>query len=207
MTAGSRHDGERPRPESGTAPRPHLRAVPRPVATGPLVVLVGPMGVGKSTVGRLLAERLGVAHRDTDDDLVTDQGKSVAELFGEHGEAGFRALEKEAVRVALAEHEGVLSLGGGAVLEQDTRSLLAGRHVVWLSMAGTEAVRRLADEGTRPLLAGDAAGRWAALARARRSLYEEVAACHVPTDGRTPAQVVAAVLETLPRRSSALPEP
>lgn len=180
------------------------RTAPWPVTPGPLVVLVGTMGVGKSTVGRLLAERLGVAHRDTDDDIVTGQGRAVVDLFREHGEAGFRALEKEAVRVALAEHDGVLSLGGGAVLDEGTRALLTGRHVVWLTMDEAEAVRRVAGDRGRPLLAaGDAAGRWAALDRARRPLYEQVAACAVTTDGRTPQEVTAAVLDTLERRGAA----
>ncbi|MFE5759275.1 shikimate kinase, partial [Streptomyces massasporeus] len=91
--------------------------------SGPLVVLVGPMGVGKSTVGRLLAERLGVSYRDTDDDIVAEQGRSIAEIFVDEGESAFRAVEKAAVRRALGEHDGVLALGGGAILDTDTRAL------------------------------------------------------------------------------------
>ncbi|MCT7356561.1 AAA family ATPase, partial [Streptomyces sp. 15-116A] len=83
--------------------------------SGPLVVLVGPMGVGKSTVGRLLAERLGVAYRDTDDDIIAERGRTVAEIFAGEGEAAFRAAEARAVADALAGHDGVLALGGGAV--------------------------------------------------------------------------------------------
>ncbi|MER6569715.1 shikimate kinase, partial [Streptomyces sp. NPDC001093] len=98
----------------------------------PAVVLVGPMGVGKSTVGPLLAERLGVGYRDTDEDIVVAEGRPIAEIFVEEGEPVFRALEKRAVHTALAEHEGVLALGGGAVLDADTRALLAGHRVVYL---------------------------------------------------------------------------
>ena len=79
--------------------------------TAPQVVLVGPMGVGKSTVGQLLAERLGVGYRDTDDDIVAAQGRTIAEIFVDEGEPAFRAIEKAAVHRALAEHNGVLALG------------------------------------------------------------------------------------------------
>ena len=96
--------------------------------TRPQVVLVGPMGVGKSTVGQLLAGRMGVGYRDTDDDIVAEQGRTVAGIFVDEGEPVFRAIEKAAVRRALAEHDGVLALGGGSVLDEDTRALLAGQR-------------------------------------------------------------------------------
>ncbi|MFE0318835.1 shikimate kinase, partial [Streptomyces albogriseolus] len=110
--------------------------------SGPLVVLVGPMGVGKSTVGRLLAERLGVAYRDTDEDIVAEQGRTIAEIFADDGECAFRAIEARAVARALAGHDGVLALGGGAVLDPRTRALLSGRPVVFLDADAGEAVRR-----------------------------------------------------------------
>lgn len=94
--------------------------------TGPRIVLVGPMGVGKSTVGELLAQRLDAAYRDTDADIVASQGKEISDIFLDDGEPHFRALESAAVRAALAEHTGVLSLGGGAVLDASTRELLGG---------------------------------------------------------------------------------
>ncbi|QIJ65851.1 shikimate kinase [Streptomyces sp. JB150] len=165
--------------------------------TGPLVVLVGPMGVGKSTVGRLLAERLGVGYRDTDDDIVAEQGRAIADIFATEGEPHFRALEKRAVRRALAGHDGVLALGGGAVLDPDTRALLAGQRVVYLTMEAGEAARRIGPDTTRPLLAVDPQERWRALAEARRPLYTEVARAMVATDGRTPAEVARAVLDAL----------
>src|SRR5438045_1449052 len=100
------------------------------------------MGVGKSTVGELLAQRLGVGYRDTDEDIVAGQGRSIADIFVDEGEPAFRAIEKQAVHTALAEHEGVLALGGGAILDADTRALLAGQRVVYLSMDVEEAVKR-----------------------------------------------------------------
>lgn len=163
----------------------------------PSVVLVGPMGVGKSTVGRLLAEDLGVGYRDTDDDIVTAEGRTIAEIFVDDGEPAFRALEKAAVRRALAEHAGVLALGGGSVLDAETRALLAGHRVVYLSMEVEEAVRRTGLGVARPLLAVNPRKQWRELMEARRHLYEEVAAVVVPTDGRTPDEVTRAALDAL----------
>ncbi|MEV0692707.1 shikimate kinase [Streptomyces sp. NPDC050388] len=155
------------------------------------------MGVGKSTVGRLLAERLGVGYRDTDDDIVAAQGRSIAEIFVDEGESAFRALEKQAVRTALAEHEGVLALGGGAVLDADTRALLAGGRVVYLSMDVEEAVKRTGLNAARPLLAVNPRKQWRELMEARRHLYEEAATAVVATDGRTPEEVTRSALDAL----------
>ncbi|MER5739997.1 MULTISPECIES: shikimate kinase [unclassified Streptomyces] len=164
---------------------------------GPLVVLVGPMGSGKSTVGALLAERLGAPYRDTDADIVAAEGREISDIFVEDGEERFRALEKAAVAKALAEHEGVLALGGGAVLDAGTRALLAGRPVAYLSMDVEEAVRRVGLGAARPLLAVNPRRQWRELMDARRPLYEEVARVVVATDARTPEEVAAAVLDAL----------
>ncbi|MFI9806825.1 shikimate kinase [Streptomyces sp. NPDC052301] len=163
----------------------------------PAVVLVGPMGVGKSTVGRLLAERLGLGYRDTDDDIVAAEGRTIADIFVDEGEPVFRAIEKRAVHAALASHEGVLALGGGAVLDADTRALLAAHRVVYLSMDVEEAVRRTGLNAARPLLAVNPRKQWRELMEARRHLYEEVATAVVPTDGRTPEEVTQAALDAL----------
>jgi shikimate kinase len=165
--------------------------------TGPLLVLVGPMGVGKSTVGRLLAERLGVGYRDTDDDIVAEQGRTIAEIFVDEGEPVFRAIEKAAVHRALAEHDGVLALGGGSILDADTRALLAGQRVVYLSMDVEEAVKRTGLNTARPLLAVNPRKQWRELMEARRHLYEEVATAVVATDGRTPEEVTQVALDAL----------
>ncbi|MEU6290194.1 shikimate kinase [Streptomyces sp. NPDC005047] len=163
----------------------------------PLVVLVGPMGVGKSTVGHLLAERLGVGYRDTDEDIVSAQGRSIAEIFVDEGEPVFRELEKNAVRTALTGHDGVLALGGGAIMDADTRALLAGQRVVYLSMAVDEAVKRTGLNAARPLLAVNPRKQWRELMEARRHLYEEAATVVVATDGRTPEEVTQAALDAL----------
>ncbi|QYX83394.1 shikimate kinase [Streptomyces akebiae] len=155
------------------------------------------MGVGKSTVGQLLAERLGVAYRDTDDDIVAEQGREIAEIFVDEGEPAFRAIEKRAVHTALAGHDGVLALGGGAILDADTRALLVGQRVVYLSMDVEEAVKRTGLNAARPLLAVNPRKQWRELMEARRSLYEEVATAVVATDGRTPEEVTRAALDAL----------
>ncbi|MFI2119195.1 3-dehydroquinate synthase [Streptomyces rubiginosohelvolus] len=165
--------------------------------SGPLVVLVGPMGVGKSTVGELLAARLGTTYRDTDADVVAEAGKPIAEIFYDEGEEHFRALERRAVAAAVSGHPGVLSLGGGAVLDGATRELLAGRPVVYLSMDVDEAVRRVGLGAARPLLAVNPRRQWRELMDARRHLYEEVARTVVATDENTPQEVAQAIIDAL----------
>ncbi|MFI1251245.1 3-dehydroquinate synthase [Streptomyces anulatus] len=165
--------------------------------SGPLVVLVGPMGVGKSTVGELLAARLGTTYRDTDADVVAEAGKPIAEIFYDEGEEHFRALERRAVEAAVAGHPGVLALGGGAVLDAATRELLAGRPVAYLSMDVDEAVRRVGLGAARPLLAVNPRRQWRELMDARRHLYEEVARTVVATDEHTPEEVAQAIIDAL----------
>ncbi|KUJ59051.1 shikimate kinase [Streptomyces sp. NRRL F-5122] len=155
------------------------------------------MGVGKSTVGQLLAERLGVGFRDTDEDIVAEQGRSIADIFVDEGESAFRALEKRSVHTALAEHDGILALGGGAILDEETRALLGGHRVVYLSMDVEEAVKRTGLNVARPLLAVNPRRQWRELMEARRHLYEEVATAVVATDGRSPEEVGQAALDAL----------
>ncbi|OEU88823.1 shikimate kinase [Streptomyces abyssalis] len=165
--------------------------------TGPAVILVGPMGVGKTTVGELLAQRLGTACRDTDEDIVQAAGRPISEIFLDEGEPHFRALEREAVRTALAEHTGVLALGGGAVLAPETRQLLEGAPVVFLDMDVAEAVKRVGLDAPRPLLMMNPRKQWRELMDARRPLYTEVATAVVSTENRTPDEVVGEILDVL----------
>ncbi|MGV9852374.1 shikimate kinase [Streptomyces sp. NPDC003442] len=167
------------------------------VSQGPAVVLVGPMGVGKTTVGQVLAERLGTTFRDTDTDIVATAGKEISEIFIDEGEPHFRELERQAVRTAVAEHGGVLALGGGAVLDEGTRALLAGLPVVFLEMGVAEAVKRTGLDAPRPLLTVNPRQRWRELMEQRRPLYTEVARAVVSTEDRTPEAVAEAVLDVL----------
>ncbi|ADI05494.1 shikimate kinase [Streptomyces bingchenggensis BCW-1] len=162
-----------------------------------MIVLVGPMGVGKSTVGRVLAERLGTSFRDTDTDIVETAGKPISEIFIDEGEPHFRELERQAVRAAVAEHRGVLALGGGAILDDSTRALLADLPVAFLEMGVAEAVKRTGLDAPRPLLAVNPRQRWRELMEQRRPLYTEVARAVVSTEGRTPEDVADAVLDAL----------
>jgi shikimate kinase len=169
----------------------------------PVVVVVGPPGAGKTTVGRLVAERLGVAFRDTDTDVEAAAGASVADVFVTEGEAGFRALERTAVAAALADHDGVLALGGGAVLDPGTRDRLVGRTVVFLDVGVADAARRVGFNRDRPLLLGNPRAQWLRLMNERRSVYEAVASARVETDGRTPDEVADEVVALVAGRRGA----
>lgn len=172
-------------------------------APAPLVVLVGPPSSGKTTVGRALAQELGTAFRDTDHDIEASAGMTVADVFVQHGEPHFRALEERAVAGALAEHEGVLALGGGAVTSAATRELLvhrarAGVPVVWLDVDLASAAKRVGLSRDRPILGVNPRAMLRHMLETRAPLYGEVATITVHTGGREPALVVAEVLAALP---------
>jgi shikimate kinase len=160
------------------------------------------MGAGKTTVAGLLAERWGVAVRDTDQDVEATTGRTIAEIFVDDGEEHFRALERAAVTDALAEHPGVLALGGGAVLDAAVRDLLRGHRVVFLEVGLSDAVKRVGLGVGRPLLLGNVRSRIKLLLDERLPVYRSVATHTVVTDGRTPEEVaeeVAALVEAAER--------
>lgn len=165
----------------------------------PACVLVGLMGAGKTTVGTALAARLGVEFRDTDHDVEAVAGKPVSEIFIEDGEDRFRALERAAVATALETFDGVLALGGGAILADETRARLAGHTVVFLSVELTDAVKRVGLGAGRPLLAINPRATLRHLMAQRAPLYREVATHVVVTDGREPAEVTDEILSLLKR--------
>lgn len=145
-------------------------------------------------MGRLLAERLGLPFRDTDADIEAAVGKSIPEIFFDDGEQRFRELERAAVATAIAEHEGVLCLGGGAVLAPETRALLKGHRVVLLAVGLADAARRVGLARDRPVLALNPRATLHTLLAERMPLYLEVATQRVDTDGKTPEEVVDEVL-------------
>lgn len=163
----------------------------------PVLVLVGPPGSGKTTIGRLVADKRGVGFRDTDADIEAATGKTVSDIFIEDGEPRFRELETEAVRAALADHEGVLALGGGAVGSADTRELLRMHRVVFLDVGLAAASERVGFAQSRPLLVVNPRAELKRLMTERRPLYEEVATAVVNTDERSPEDVAAEVLDVL----------
>ena len=149
----------------------------------PTLVLVGPMAAGKTSIGRKVARMLDVPFTDTDKRIAAEHGP-IPEIFAAHGEARFRVWEREAVSDAVREG-GVVSLGGGAVIDPDTRSLLHRHPVVFLTVSAEAVERRIRGAG-RPLLAdeGDPVARWQAIFDQRRSWYEQVADLTVDTSRR-----------------------
>jgi shikimate kinase len=162
------------------------------------VVLVGPMGAGKSTVGPLLAEALGVTARDIDAEIEAREGRPISDIFVDSGEQHFRALERAVVAEVLGEHDGVVSLGGGAVLDAGTRELLVDHQVVFLRVGLSEAVKRVGLGTGRPLLLGNVRSRIKALLDERAPVYEAVADLTVDTDQRAPEDIVAEIEKALP---------
>jgi shikimate kinase len=160
---------------------------------GPVAILIGPPGAGKSTVGRLLAARLGVGFLETDEQVEATAGKPVGDIFIEDGEAAFRALEREAVALAIASHDGVLGLGGGAVLDPGTQRLLARRPVVYLATGFAAAAKRVGMDTPRPLLIGNPRARLRELLDQRLPVYEQLARITVTTDDRAPDEIAADV--------------
>ena len=158
------------------------------------VVLVGPPGSGKSTVGAVVADLLGVPLHDTDAAIEAASGRTIADIFVESGEPVFRALERAEVARAVATEPGVLALGGGAVLDAGTREVLAGQTVVFLDVGIADASRRVGFDQSRPLLAVNPRAAWVRLMNDRRPVYEAVSSHRVDTAGRTPEDVAAEVV-------------
>jgi shikimate kinase len=164
----------------------------------PKAVLVGLPGSGKSTIGRRLAKELGVGMLDTDVAIEQQTGRSIADIFATDGETEFRRIEEAVVRAALGEHDGIVSLGGGAVTTSGVREALAGHNVVFLEISAAEGVRRTGGSTVRPLLTGpDRAAKFRALMSQRVPLYRRVATIRVDTNRRNPAAVVRYIVSRL----------
>lgn len=161
------------------------------------LVIIGPPGAGKSSVGTLLAHELHTTLRDTDTDVEEVAGKSIADIFIEDGEDHFRHLEHEAVLRALAEHDGILALGGGAVVHDGTRDALRQAPVVFLDVSMAKAMPRVGLSAPRPLLIGSPRARWKQLMDARRHRYEEVADLVIDTDDRSVEELAAKIAHSL----------
>ena len=182
----------------------------------PKAVLVGLPGSGKSTIGRRLAKSMDCAFLDSDAAIEETTGRTIADIFAADGEAGFRRIEEQVVRAALQTHDGVLSLGGGAVTTPGVRAALAGQTVVYLEISAAEGVRRTGGNTVRPLLAGpDRAQKYTALMAERVPLYRSVATIRINTNRRNPRAVVQQIAARLegpdahrpPHRPAADPAP
>jgi shikimate kinase len=168
----------------------------------PIIVLIGPPGSGKSSVGARLARVLGTDLRDTDVDVEATEGRTVADIFVSDGEPHFRDLERAAVARALVEHEGVLSLGGGAPIDTESEALLrdyatGGGVIVFLDVSLTAVVPRVGLNAARPLLLGNPRQKWLALMKDRRPVYERLATMTVLTDNRRPAQIASEIAQAV----------
>lgn len=169
----------------------------------PVAVLVGAPGAGKSTVGKRVARALEVDFIDTDAVIVERAGKPISDIFVQDGEAAFRVLEEEVVSDVLATSDGVVALGGGAILSERTRALLAGHQVVWLRVGLSDAARRVGMNTARPLLLGNVRTQLKALMDARAPLYESVSTTIIDTTDRKVREIVDAVLVALGHQSEA----
>jgi shikimate kinase len=172
----------------------------------PRAVLVGLPGAGKSTIGRRLAKALGLPMLDCDAVIEEKTGRSIPDIFANDGEQEFRRIEEEVVRAALTEHDGILSLGGGAVTTPGVREALAGHTVIYLEISVAEGVRRTGANNSRPILAGpDRAERFRELTAQRVPLYRRVATMRVNTTRRNPGAVVRHIVSRLenPQRPNA----
>jgi shikimate kinase len=163
-------------------------------ATGPAVILVGPPGSGKSTVGPLLAARLRTGFLDTDDEVEAIARKPVSDIFVEDGEQAFRAIEARAVRQALGYH-GVVALGSGAVLDPQTRDLLAGRPVIYLETSFTEVAKRVGLNRPRVPVPGNPRGMLRSMLEERLPLYQDVARVTVRTDDLSPEEIAGQIAD------------
>jgi shikimate kinase len=169
----------------------------------PVAVLIGPPGAGKSTVGPLLAALLGAEFAETDVLIEDAAGKPVSDIFISDGEPAFRALERTAVAWILDQHAGIVALGGGAVMDPQTRQRLAGHRVVYLQTGFAAAVRRVGLDAPRPLLIGNPRGRMRELLAERLPVYQELARITVVTDDRDPQDIADEIAAAITARIAA----
>lgn len=163
----------------------------------PIVVLVGAPGSGKSTIGNLLAGKLGVEFVDIDEEIEKLTQKSISQIFIDDGEAEFRRLEKSQIADTLATSQAVVSLGGGAVLDADTRALLKTHNTLWLQVNSNVAASRVGLAQARPVLVGNVRTKLIELLKARTPFYEEVAKYSLDTNDKSTDQVVSEIMKWL----------
>ncbi|GDX17526.1 shikimate kinase [Actinomycetes bacterium] len=160
----------------------------------PRLVFVGAPGSGKTTIGKQVAEKLGVEFIDVDNEIEMDEKTTISEIFVQKGEAYFRQLERAKISELLNSFNGVLSLGGGSVLDESTRQALAIAPVVWLKVSSGDASSRVGLGLSRPVLMGNVRSTLVKLLEERTPLYEEVADWEIDTSKKSIEEVVQEVL-------------
>ena len=165
----------------------------------PRVILIGPMGSGKTTIGSLLAEKLGLAFRDTDHLIEEQEEKPVSQIFLDQGEDVFRAIEKKVLRDELLTDGTVLSLGGGAPISIDAQSALraTSSYIIFLDISLSTVVPRIGFNRDRPLLLNNPRGQWQTLMEARRPIYEALADVTINVDDKSEEEIVTIALSSL----------
>jgi shikimate kinase len=157
------------------------------------------MGSGKTTIGSLLAEKLGLSFRDTDHLIEEQEGKTVSQIFLDQGEDAFRAIEKRVLREELLTDGTVLSLGGGAPISVDAQSALRAiaSHIIFLDISLSTVAPRIGFNRDRPLLLNNPRGQWQTLMEARRPIYEAIADATINVDDKSEEEIVTIVLSSL----------
>lgn len=167
------------------------------------LILIGPPGAGKSTIGKLLAKELGLSFTDTDAEIERSSGRKISEIFLEDGELVFREIEKRIVLSVLADGSEVIALGGGAILDSEVyESLLSEPSVIYLKVSISNAAPRVGFNAERPLLMTNPRQQWLKLFEARRAKYEALAKFGISTDNRKPKEVVNEIISQLSLRIS-----
>jgi shikimate kinase len=163
------------------------------------IILIGPPGAGKSTIGKQLARTLNCSFTDTDEIIEAQTGSTISQIFIDQGEPRFRELEVEVVLKAVEEIDGVLSLGGGAPLSQPAQELLQSisTPIIFLDVSLATAAPRVGFNRDRPLLLNNPRAAWQTLMEQRRPIYESVATHIVAVDGLTPREVAGKISEIL----------
>ena len=156
------------------------------------IILIGPPGSGKSTIGKALSRKLNISFTDTDDLIEARTGTSISQIFIDQGEPWFRQLEQEVLQDEVSKLDGVLSLGGGAPLSDPAQVLLrnSAATIIYLDVSLATAAPRVGFNRDRPLLLNNPRGSWQALMDKRRPIYEDLATHIVNVDERAPREIV-----------------
>ena len=165
----------------------------------PRLILIGPMGSGKTTIGQLLATNLNLTFRDTDQVIESETGKTVSEIFLDQGEDKFRALEKAVLRKELLTDETILALGGGAPISIDAQSALRAiaSPVIYFDISLASVAPRIGFNRDRPLLLHNPRGQWETLMQERRPIYESIADIVIDVNAKSEQAIIKEILEAV----------